>query len=343
MIKKLLTAIRPEVKITFNLALENLALRQQLSIMKRSSKRPSLRTRDRLFWVFLSRFWSNWRETLIIVKPNTVVRWHKKGFKLFWKGKSRRRGPGRPKISPEIRNLVVSMAKANPLWGAPRIHGELLKLGIAISERTVSNLMPSHCTKPPSQTWLTFLKNHLTSIASIDFFTAPTATFRVLFVFLVLSHNRRRVVHFNVTFNPTVQWTTQQIVEAFPWDTAPKYLLRDRDKIYGSFFRQRVKGMDIKELIIAPQSPWQNPFVERLIGSIRRDCLDHVIVLNERHLRRVLSSSLDYYHHDRTHYGLEKDTPFERPVQPRQSEDSKVIAFPRVGGLHHRYQWREAA
>ena len=212
-----------------DLALENLALRQQLAILKRPKKRPQIRTKDRLFWIMLSRFWSNWQEPLIVVKPETVIRWHRKGFKLFWKFKSRRKGPGRPPISPEIRDLILKMAKANPLWGAPRIHGELLKLGIEISERTVSNLMPRRKPKPPSQTWRTFLKNHMMNMVSIDFFTVPTAKFRILFVLVILSHNRRRVVHFNLTSHPTTNWTAQQIIEAFPWDTAPKYLLRDRD------------------------------------------------------------------------------------------------------------------
>jgi transposase InsO family protein len=330
-------------KKDFDLALENLALRQQVAAMKWSIKRPRLRSRDRLFWILLSRFWNNWREALAIVKPDTVVRWHKKGFKLFWKFKSRPKGPGRPPISPEIRDLILKMAKANPLWGAPRIHGELLKLGIEISERTVSNLMPRRDANPPSQTWRTFLKNHMKNMVSIDFFTVPTATFRILFVLVVLRHSRRQVVHYNVTPNPTARWTAQQIVNAFPWDTAPKYLLRDRDSTYGAYFRRRLKNMGIKEVITAARSPWQNPFVERLIGSIRRDCLDHVIVLNESHLSRILSSYFDYYHYDRTHYGLGKDTPVERPLQPRPAKGAKVIELPRVGGLHHRYEWKEAA
>ena len=330
-------------KKTFDIVLENLALRQQLAAMKRSIKRPQLRSRDRLFWVLLSRFWTNWQEALIIVKPETVIGWHRKGFRLFWKFKSRRKGSGRPPVSPEIRDLILKMAKANPLWGAPRIHGELLKLGIEISERTVSSLMPRRIPKPPSQTWRTFLKNHMMHMVSIDFFTVPTAKFRILFVLVILSHSRRRVVHFNVTAHPTANWTAQQIIEAFPWDTAPKYLLRDRDSIYGANFRQRLKNMDIKEVVTAPRSPWQNPFVERLVGSIRRDCLNHLIVLNESHLKRILSSYFEYYHKDRTHYGLGKDTPSGRPVQPRPAEGGNLIELPRVGGLHHRYEWKQAA
>jgi putative transposase len=310
---KLVLTILLGFKKTSDLALENLALRQQLALMQQTAKRRQLRRRDRFFWILLSRFWNNWRQALFIVKPETVVQWHRKGFKLFWRFKSRHNGPGRPSTSPEIRDLVRKMSKANPLWGAPRIHGELLKLGIEISERTVSNLMPRRDRKPPSQTWRVFLKNHMTSMVSIDSFAIPTATFRILFVLVILSHSRRRVVHFNVTTNPTAGWTAQQIVEAFPWDTAPKYLLRDRDSIYCSHFRKRLMNMGIEEVMTAFRSPWQNPFVERLIGSIRRDCLDHMIVLNAKHLNRILSSYFEYYHYDRTHYGRGKDTPVERP------------------------------
>jgi putative transposase len=191
--------------------------------------------------------WKNWRRALVIVKPQTVVSWHRKGFRLFWTRISRRKGIGRPEAAREIRDLIRKMAAANPLWGAPRIHGELLKLGILISERTVSRLIPKS-KRPPSQTWKAFLDNHVTQLVSIDFFTVPTATFRVLFVLVVLAHHRRRVVYFNVTEHPTAAWTGQQVVEAFPEDTAPRYLLRDRDKIYGCDFHQRIQGMSMKEV-----------------------------------------------------------------------------------------------
>lgn len=296
--------------------------------------------RDRIFWIIIRRFWNRWRDALIVVKPETVVRWHRKGFKLFWRWKSRYKGPGRPQISSEIRDLIRKMADANPFWGAPRIHGELLKLGIFISERTISKLMPPHQRKPSSQTWRTFIKNHMTNMVSTDFFTVPTATFRILFAFVILNHNRRKVIHFNVTSNPTTQWTTRQILEAFPWDTSPRYLLRDRDSIYGTYFRQRVRNMGIKEVLITPQSPWQNPYVERLIGSIRRECLNHVVILNEKHLQKILTSYFEYYNNDRTHYNLEKDAPIERPIQTKTSREHKVTALARVGGLHHRYEWR---
>jgi transposase InsO family protein len=231
------------------------------------------------------------------------------------------------------------MSRANPLWGAPRIHGELLKLGIEVSQATVSKYMIRH-RKPPSQTWRTFLTNHAKDIISVDFFTVPTATFRVLYVFIVLSNQRRRVVHFNVTDSPSAAWTGQQIVEAFPWDTAPKYLLRDRDGKYGEDFVRRVESLGIKQVLISARSPWQNPYVERVIGSIRRECVDHVIIFNEQHLRRVLREYFEYYHGSRTHLGLEKDCPVSRSIEFRNS--GLVQSEPMVGGLHHRY-FRRAA
>lgn len=227
------------------------------------------------------------------------------------------------------------MSRENPLWGAPRIHGELLKLGIEVSQATVSKYI-KNLPRPPSQTWLTFLRNHIHCSASMDFFVLPTATFRLLFVLIVLHHDRRRIVHFGVTAHPTATWIKQQMTEAFPWDTVPRYMIRDRDGVYGLEVRARIKAMGIDEVLTAPRSPWQNPYVERVIGSIRRECLDHVIVLSERHLRRVLHSYLDYYHESRTHLSLNKDSPVPRPIQP--AETGKVIAFPQVGGLHHRYE-----
>jgi len=337
------SAVWPMDKINLNMAMEIIALRQQLAVMKQQNKRPKIGMITRLFWVILSWIWSGWREALHIVKPETVIRWHRKAFKLFWKLKSKI--PGRPKIDPEIRDHVKEMALANPKWGAPRIHGELVKLGFKVSERTVSSLMPKRTTnkKPPSQTWRTFLNNHVNK-CSMDFFTVPTATFNVLFVLVILSHDRRRIVHFNVTSNPTAEWTAQQVVEAFPWDTAPKYLMRDRDGIYGNAFRDRVKGMGIKEVISAPRSPWQNPFVERVIGSIRRECTDHLVVLGENHLKAILAEYIEYFNADRTHLSLGKDSPDGRPVQRAESAGgSKVIALPRVGGLHHRYELKEAS
>jgi transposase InsO family protein len=239
----------------------------------------------------------------------------------------------------EIRKLVRTMAAANPVWGAPRIHGELLKLGFEISERTVSRLMPKKHRKP-TQTWMTFLRNHVGETISIDFFTVATIRLRVLYVFIVLAHDRRRVIHFNITEHPTAAWSAQQIIEAFPEDGVPRFLVRDRDGIYGESFRSRVAGMGIEEICISPRSPWQNCYVERLIGTIRRECLDHVIVFSDNHLRRLLKSYFRYYHKSRTHLSLDKDAPDCRAVQSNKS--GRIVQIPEVGGLHHRYERRAA-
>jgi putative transposase len=274
------------------LAVENLALRQQLAILNRKIHRPQLHRRDRFFWVILSRLWKNWREVLIIVKPETVIRWHRQGFKLYWRWKSK--APvGRPKIDKEIRELIKRMSLENPLWGTPRIQSELRLLGFDLAESTVAKYRVRGRTSP-SQTWKTFLTNHAKQIAAVDFFTIPTLTFRNLYCFIILLHDRRQVVHFNVTAHPTAEWAARQLIEAFPEDSAPRYLLRDRDQIYGEEFRLRVKGMQIEEVITAPRSPFQNPYAERVIGSIRRECLDHQIIIGEGQLRRILRDYLNY-------------------------------------------------
>ena len=316
------------------LALENLALWHQLEVLKRNTKRPLLKNRDRLLWVILARAWKDWSKPLILVHPETVIRWHKKGFRMYWSWKSRPRWPGRRRISKEVRDLIRTMSLDNSLWGAPRIHGELLKLGITVSQTTVSKYMAHH-RKPPSQSWRTFLKNHAQDIVSVDFFTVPTATFHVLYVFVILSNARRRIVHFNVTEAPTAVWSGQQMIEAFPWDTTPRFMIRDRDKKFGDEFNQRVSSLDIKQVLIAARSPWQNPYVERMIGSIRRDCLDHTIIFNEKHLRRVLKEYIRYYNENRTHLGLEKDCPDPRAIE--LPDLGPVQSASMVGGLHHRY------
>jgi putative transposase len=319
---------------------EILALRHQLLVLQRSSRAHKLRLSpaDRALWVWLSRLWTEWRSALIVVKPETVIGWHRLGFRLYWRWKSRHPS-GRPSVSSEVADLIRRMSLANPRWGAPRLHGELMKLGISISQATVANYMSRH-RKPPSQNWRTFLENHVKTLVSVDFFGVPTITFRILFVLVILSHNRRRPVHFAVTANPTAEWTARQLLEAFPWDSAPRYLLRDRDGIYGEKFREAATWLGIREVLTAPQSPWQNPYVERLIGSIRRECLDHVITLNETGLHRVLKSYFEYYERTRTHLSLEKDAPIPRTVQP--PEFGTVIELPEVGGLHHRYERRAA-
>jgi len=320
------------------IVLENLALRQQLAIYKRKKKRPRLVGRDRWFWIALAVVWKDWRRALFVVHPDTVVRWQRQRFRRYWAQRSNQGGKmGRPPISRGIRKLIKTIARANPLWHAPRIHGELLKLGIEVSERTVSRILQT-CRRPPSQTWKTFLQNHIGEIVAIDFFTVPTVRMRVLFVFLVIEHQRRKVLHFGVTEHPTAEWTAQQVVEAFSDREAKRYLIRDRDASYGNAFRCRVESLGMKEVLTAPRSPWQNAFAERLIGSIRRECLDHVVVLSQRHLRHLLKSYLSYYHRSRTHLGLAKDAPAPRVIM-RQGE---IIAIPQVGGLHRRYERRAA-
>jgi len=268
-----------------------------------------------------------------MVKPGTVIAWHRRGFRLYWGWKSRHRH-GRPAVSLEVRNLIRQMSLANPRWGAPRIHGELLRIGIEMCQATVAKYMARH-RQPPSQTWRTFLKDHTKDLVSLDFFVVPTITFQLLFTLVMLSHDRRRLVHFGVTTNPTTAWTARQLLGAFPWDNAPRYLLRDRDSAYGLESSEMAKSMGIHEVLTAPQSPWQNAYLERLIGSIRRECLDHVIVLNETGLRRVLKSYFAYYEQSRTHLSLGKDAPISRPIQPPAM--GRIVQIPQVGGLHHRY------
>ncbi len=338
LLNAMLATARSSLKSQRELALENLAFRQQLAILHRKTKRPKLTKADRAFWVALCSLWPHWQSALILVKPETVIRWHRKDFRLYWSWKSRNRG-GRPPIDAEIRTLIRRMARENPTWGAPRIHGELLKLGFEVGEATVSRHMPLR-RKPPSHSRRAFLRNHTQDLVSIDLFVVPTATFRVLYVFLVLEHERRRVVHFNVTDGPSAQWTGQQLVNAFPYDSAPKYLIRDRDKIYGAAFVRRVRAIGIEQVLTAPRSPWQNSYCERVIGTLRRECLDHVIVLGEQHLRRILRQYLEYYHGSRTHLALDKDAP--EPRERESVDGGKVVALPMVGGLHHRYTRRAA-
>jgi transposase InsO family protein len=335
----LLASLLASFRSRAGLQLEILALRHQLGALHRSVKRPKLTVADRLFWASLSKVWSHWRSTLVIVTPETVIAWHRKGFRLFWTWKARCGQRGRPSVPKEVRQLIRKLSRENPLWGAPRIHGELLKLGIDIGETSVGKYMVRH-RKPPSQTWRTVLENHRKSLVSVDFFTVPTLRFQVLYVFLVLVHDRRRIVHFGVTAHPTAEWAAQQLRNAFPWDTELRYLLRDRDRIFGNDFTRQVNDLGIKEVLLAPRSPWQRAYVERVIGTIRRECLDHVIVLNETSQYHDVKSFMAYYHESRTHLSLAKDAPEPRPVQP--PELGRIVTIPQVGGLHHRYERRAA-
>jgi transposase InsO family protein len=320
------------------LQLEVLALRHQLQVLNRSRPhRLRLVSADRWLWARLSRSWPAWRTALVLVKPETVIAWHRQGFRLFWTWKSRRHVGRRP-VPADVRALIRTMSEANTLWGAPRIHGELLKLGIDVSQATVAKYMIRH-RQPPSQTWRTFLRNHMGQIAAADFFVVPTATCRLLFVLVILAHERRRVVHVGVTDHPTAAWTAQQLREAFPWNDAPRSLVRDRDAAFHAW-ATTAKAMDIHEVVTAARSPWQNAYAERLIGSIRRECLDHVIIVNERGLRRVLAAYVEYYLKSRTHLSLNKDSPVSRLAAP--STAGRIVAIPRLGGLHHHYQRRAA-
>jgi len=320
-----------------SLLIENLALRQQLAVFKRKRGRPKLSTIDKVFWITLCRFWSSWKNALIVVKPETVVRWHRSGFRLYWRFISRARKPvGRRPITKEIRELIFRMMEENPTWRAPRIHGELAMLGFDVSERSVSRWMRRVPRTPDcAQRWLTFLRNHREAIAAMDFFSVPTITFGVLYGFFIIGHDRRRIIHFNVTRHPTSVWVSQQLREAFPYKPQAEYLILDHDSKYGTEVIAAIRSMHLKAVQTSIGCPWQNGVAERWVGTCRRELLDHVIALNESHLKRLVASFVRYYHDDRTHCGLRKQTPEgRRPC----SGYGAVIAWPRVGGLHHRYQ-----
>ncbi len=335
------SVLNPKIDLT----LENFALRQQLAAFKKKNPRPKLYRLDRILWVLLRMYWHRWRSALLFVNPETVAGWHRKGFRLYWKYISNRgKGKGKHKIDKEIRNLIHKLANENPTWRAPRIHGELLKLGFRVSERTVSRYLPK---REPSgdkiKKWLTFLNNHRKGIMAMDFFTVPTFFFRQLYCFFIIHHDRRKIIHFNVTFNPTEEWVKKQLKSAFSLIESPKYMIYDRDTIFSALITGTLKSFSIDPVRTSFRSPWQNGTAERWIGSVRWELLNHVIVLNEGHLYRLLEEYIDYYHNDRTHYNLDKDPPNTRPVQERTSESDRVIALPRLGGLHHKYVWKDAA
>jgi transposase InsO family protein len=309
---------------------EILILRQQLNVLRRQvSKRPQLSNTDRFLLVWLYRWFPSVLSAIAILRPETIIRWHRTGFRAYWRSRSGNY-VGRPRISAELRKLIAEMSRANHLWGAPHIHGELLKLGFTLAQSTVARYM---YRGPPSQGWRTFLTNHAEGIAAIDLFVLPTITFRLLYCLVILRHGRRLWVSFGVTTNPTAEWISRQITEAFPWDSAPRYLIRDRDTAYGPIFVQRLRAMGIRDKPTAPRSPWQNPYVERLIGTIRRECLDHMIVLGQAQLRRILSKYAAYYNESRIHRSLDKDAPFHRVIERL----GVITSRPVLGGLHHQY------
>ena len=337
MIRSLLSFCLRCFKSKTRLQLEIVFLRKQLEILTRTSPKPRLRHSDRFFFSVLTNIFISWKSTLLIIKPETVIRWHQQGFTLYWKWKSRSTN-GRPKIPQEQISLIKRIANDNPLWGAPRIHGELLKLGYDVSESTVLRYLPKKPRRTTGQHWKTFLKNHSSEIASLDFFSVPTITFRVVYVLVFLSHNRRKIIHVNLTEHPTSEWTTQQLRNAFYGEETPKFLIRDRDKKFTDAFTERVADFSIRQILTAYRSPWQNGYVERVIGSIRRECLDHLIIVNESHLRKLLMGYVHYYNNQRTHLGLKKDSPEPRKVHAVGEIESMAVA----NGLHH-YYYRKAA
>ena len=311
---------------------EILVLRHQLNVLRRKSpKRMALGNIDRVVLIGLYRLAPKVLEALKIITPETVIRWHRAGFRAYWRYKSYPLS-GRPKISAEIRQLVREMSLANPFWGAPRIHGELLKLGIAVGQTTVAKYMARR-RRPPSQGWKTFLRNHTDAIASIDMFVVPTVSFQLLYGLVILRHSRRKLLWLSVTAHPNAEWIARQLTEACGWNEAPRYLIRDRDGAYGEIYIRRLEAMGIRDRPSSARSPWQNGHAERLIGSIRRDCLDHVVVFGERHLRHLLNSYQSYYNEFRTHLSLQKDAPIPRAVRSA----GRVIPVPLLGGLHHQY------
>jgi len=327
-----LAVLATPFKSKSRLEAENAALRHQLIVLRRKVRgRVQLTNNDRWFLVQLYRWFPSTLQVLAIIRPETLVRWHRAGFRGYWRWRSRARG-GRPQIESTLRALIRRMSIDNPLWGAPRIHGELLKLGFEVAQSSVAKYMVKR-RGPPSQGWRTFLRNHAPDIAAMDLFVVPTIGFDLLYALVIVRLDRRDLVWINVATNPTAEWIARQITEAFPWDDAPQHLIRDRDRIYGTIVTRRLRAMGIRDRPTAPASPWQNGFAERLIGSIRRECVDHLIVLGEAHLRRVLRAYARYYNDVRTHWSLAKDAPVSRPIQRTGSIRSHAV----LGGLHHHY------
>ena len=321
-------------------AIVELTLRQQLAIYVHKHPRPRLSPLDRAFWVALSQFWPRWKNHIVVVRPETVVRWHRDGFRRYWRSISTP-GPGRPPIPEETKALIVRIATEN-CWRARKIQAELMKLGIRVSLATVSRYVPK--TKPDptqQQRWMTFLRNHKDVISGMDFFVVPTVRFRLLYVWFAIDHGRRRILHFNVTENPTASWVIQQLRETFPNEATHRYLIYDNDAIFSPAVTSAIKSFEIDPKRTTFRSPWQNGTAERAVGSVRRELLDHVIVLNEDHLRRLLRDYVDYYNTERVHTSI-GDAPVGRPVESRPSSGARVVGFPRIGGLHHRYAWCEA-
>jgi len=320
------------VRSRARLEAEILLLRHQLSLaLRQAPPRVPHHGWDRAFFIWMARLWPSLLDVVQVVQPETVLRWHRAGFRIYWRWKSRKRA-GRPRIDRGLRDLIRRMSAENPLWGASRIHGELLMLGFEVAQSTVSKYMVRG-RRPPSQSWKMFLRSHANAIEAIDLCIVPTVTYERLFAFLVVGHDRRRLLWIEVTRHPTAEWLARQITEAFPWTTAPKYLIRDNDGAYGHVFTDRIGAMGIRDRPIAHRSPWQNGIAERLIGTLRRECLDHVLILGEGHLRRLLLAYAGYYNQTRPHRSLQKDAPLRRAIQ----RIGDVAAIPILNGLHHQY------
>ena len=338
-VRLLIGLLRRSTRGRLDLLMENLVLRQQLEVYTRQPKRPRLRNEDRLFWSVVARTWSPWRLRLRLVQPETVVRWHRTAWRQYWTWKSRRRGPGRPRVDPELRELIMRLARENPRWGSIRIVGELRALGFSVSGRTVRRYRDQARRRPPLQSWRTFLRNHAPHIWAVDLLTVQTITTRTLYVVVFIAHDRRRIVHINVTRHPTAAWIWRQLIEATPWGRQPRYLIRDRDRSYGADFVARASGLGIRTVLTPVRAPNANAVAERVIGTLRRECLDHLIVFNERHLRRVLLEYVEHYNGLRPHRTLGLDSPDGREPQARPSETASVRRREVLGGLLNEYDW----
>jgi transposase InsO family protein len=333
-----LALVRAACQRHSDLVAENLLLRHQLAVLTRPTRRRRVRFRrlDKLLWVLIRRLRRDWRTHLLVVGPDTVVRWHRAGWCLYWRWRSRSAG-GRPRLSPEVQQLIARISQENPLWGSERIRGELLKLGLVVSNRSIRRYRSRAPARPPSQAWRTFLVNHAHAIWAADLFVVQTLTFKTLHVLLFITHGRRELVHFAVTAHPTAAWVWHQLVEATPWGRRPKYLIRDRDAVYGGGFGARAKALGIETVLTPVRSPRANAIAERVIGTLRRECLDYIIPVDERHLHTVLAEYVDYYNCDRPHRTLQLETP--RPqLRPRAGPIQVVRARPVLNGLHHVYE-----
>ncbi len=325
-----------------DLALEIVALRQQLAVYTRQKRRPPITAADRVFWSALARLWSPWRGALVLVQPDTVIRWHRNTWRRYWTWKSRRRRPGRPRLAPELRELIQRLARENPRWGSLRILGELRKLGFRISAQSVRRYRRQGKPRPPSQSWRTFLTNHAPQLWASDFFTVPTVTMKTLYVFLFIAHRRRKLVHLNVTDHPTGEWASRQLVQATPRGTQPAFLIRDRDSCYGRDFDRQAARLGVQTILTPVRAPKANGVAERVIRTLRRECLDHFIVVNERHLRWILRKFVEHYNRARPHRTLDLETPTGPPARLRPPRCGRVVGHPVLGGLHHEYEWLAA-